>query len=78
MTAAMPSLRVIHVLSNQPEWPGEKGTMDVDLLHKYLDGFENPQVFVCGPPAMMTKVVRDLQQCSVPKTRIHFERFALR
>jgi predicted ferric reductase len=78
MTAAMPSLRVIHVLSNQPEWPGEKGTMDVDLLHKYLDGFEKPQVFVCGPPTMMTKVVRDLQQCGVPKTRIHFERFALR
>jgi predicted ferric reductase len=78
MTAVMPSLKVVHVLSNQSEWPGEKGYIDVDLLHKYLDGFENPQVFVCGPPPMMTKVVHALQRCGVPKARIHFERFALR
>jgi predicted ferric reductase len=78
MTAAMPSLRVIHVLSNQPEWPGEKGYMDTELLHNHLDGFENPQIFVCGPPVMMAKVVRALQQVGVPKARTHFERFALR
>ncbi|MGZ6346091.1 MAG: hypothetical protein ACXWNC_00775, partial [Anaerolineales bacterium] len=78
MTAAMPSLRIIHVLSNQPEWPGEKGYVDTGLLRKHLEGFENPQVFVCGPPVMMTKVVRSLQQVGVPKSRIHFERFALR
>jgi NAD(P)H-flavin reductase len=74
----MPSLRIIHVLSNQPEWPGEKGYVDTRLLHTHLDGFENPQVFVCGPPVMMTKVVKALQQVGVPKARIHFERFALR
>jgi predicted ferric reductase len=78
MAVAMPSLRIIHVLSNQPEWPGEKGYVDTRLLHTHLDGFENPQVFVCGPPVMMTKVVRSLQQVGVPKARIHFERFALR
>ncbi len=78
MTAAMPSLRVIHVLSNQPEWPGEKGYVDIGLLHKYLEDFENPQVFVCGPPVMMTKVVKALQHVGVPRESIHFERFALR
>jgi predicted ferric reductase len=78
MAVAMPSLRIIHVLSNQSEWPGEKGYVDTMLLHTLLDGFENPQVFVCGPPVMMTKGVRSLQQVGVPKARIHFERFALR
>jgi predicted ferric reductase len=78
ISAVMPSLRVIHVLSNQPEWPGEQGYVDTEMLHKHLDGFENPQVFVCGPPTMMTKVVKALQQVGVPKARIHFERFALR
>jgi len=78
MTIALPSLHIIHVLSNQPEWPGEKGYVDTQFLRKHLDGFENPQVFVCGPPVMMTKVVRALQQVGVPKERIHFERFALR
>lgn len=78
IAAAMPSLRVIHVLSNQPEWHGKKGYVDTEFLRKHLDGVANPQVFVCGPPVMMTKVVRALQQTGVPKTRIHFERFALR
>jgi predicted ferric reductase len=74
---AMPTLRVVHVLSNQPDWSGEKGYVDVDLLRKYLDGVVNPQVFVCGPPIMMTKVIHALQQLNMPKKRIHFEQFAL-
>ena len=78
MAASRPSLRVVHVLSNQPDWPGEKGYVDLELLRKYLDGFENPQFFVCGPPVMMTKVIRALRQAGVPKMRIHYERFALR
>ncbi len=78
MDAAMPSLRIIHVLSNQPEWPGEKGYVTAGLLRKHLEGIENPQIFVCGPPVMMTKVVGALKQVGVPKERIHFERFALR
>ncbi len=78
MVTDMPALRVVHVLSHQPDWPGEKGYVDGNLLHKYLDGFENPQVFVCGPPVMMTKVIRLLRQFGVPKARIHYERFALR
>lgn len=45
MVVAMPSLRIIHVLSNQPPWPGEKGYVDTRLLHTHLDGFENPQVY---------------------------------
>ena len=78
MAAERPSLRVVHVLSNQPGWPGEKGYLDAEILRKYLEGFENPQVFVCGPPVMMTKVIRALRQIGVPRKRIHFERFALR
>jgi predicted ferric reductase len=78
MTRATPTLRVVHVLSNQADWPGEKGYVDAELLRKYMEGFENPQVFVCGPPVMMTKVIRTLRQSGVPKSRIHYERFALR
>ena len=76
--AVLPSLKVIHVLSNQADWPGEKGYVGTEMLHKYLDGFDKPQVFVCGPPVMMTKVVRALEKISIPKARIHYERFALR
>ncbi len=78
MSAAMPTLRVVHVMSEQKDWPGEKGYIDTPLLQKYLDGFENPEIFVCGPPVMTTKVIRSLRQLGAPKARIHSERFALR
>jgi predicted ferric reductase len=34
-------------------------------------------VFVCGPPAMTTAVVRSLRALSVPRLQVHAERFSL-
>ncbi|MEU6843348.1 ferredoxin reductase family protein [Streptomyces sp. NPDC046716] len=34
-------------------------------------------VFLCGPPPMMTAVLRTLGDLGVPKQQIHFERFSL-
>jgi len=77
MCAAMSSLRVIHVMSNQDDWPGEKGFVTAQRLAKYLNGVTAPQVFVCGPPVMMDKVIPSLVSLGIPKQRIHDERFAL-
>jgi predicted ferric reductase len=78
LVAEMPSLRVVHVMSSQDDWPGEKGYVDAQLLDKYMQDVDNPQAFVCGPPVMMTKVIGALRELGVPKQRIHYERFALR
>jgi predicted ferric reductase len=78
MVAEMPSLRVVHVMSNQDDWPGEKGHVDAKFLDKHIRDVDNPQIFVCGPPVMMTKVIGALRELGVPKQRIHHERFALR
>ena len=78
MVKVLPALHVVHVLSGQPEWKGEKGYVDESVLRKYLVGFDNPQFFVCGPPVMMDKVIKVIRQLGAPKDRIHFERFALR
>jgi predicted ferric reductase len=75
---AMPSLRVVHVMSSQGDWPGEKGYVTTDLLRRHLDGVENAQVYLCGPPIMMRNVIVSLRELGVPKQRIHYERFALR
>ncbi|AKJ09987.1 oxidoreductase [Streptomyces incarnatus] len=34
-------------------------------------------VFLCGPPGMMTAVLRSLADLGVPRRQIHFERFSL-
>ncbi|MGQ9609884.1 MAG: ferredoxin reductase family protein [bacterium] len=72
------SLKVIHVMSNQSEWQGEKGYIDSEKLKKYIKDFRNSQFFVCGPPIMMTKVIKALKELGVSNRKIHYERFALR
>ena len=77
MAGEMPSLNVVHIMSRQDDWPGEKGYMDKGKLKKYISNFESSQVFLCGPPVMMTKIVEMLRDLGVSKRRMHYERFAL-
>lgn len=72
------SLKVVHVMSMQEDWAGEKGYVDEPRLKRLLDGVDNPQVFVCGPPVMMRLVMRALRGVGIPRGHIHSERFSLR
>lgn len=78
MASEMQSFKVVHVMSNQNDWLGEKGFIDAEKIKRYVSDFRETQFFVCGPPAMMKNVIRDLKQLGVPKNHIHYERFALR
>lgn len=78
MEPEMPSLKVVHVLSRQEGWPGERGNIDAEVLQRYVDNFQASQFFICGPPPMMRAVERTLRELGSPKNRIHYERFALR
>ena len=78
LAATWPSLKVVHVLSRQNSWPGERGHIDGKKLRKYIGDFEIPHFFICGPPPMMKDVERTLRSFGVPGKRIRTERFALR
>jgi predicted ferric reductase len=78
MQQDMPFFKVIHVLSRQDDWPGEKGHVDAETLRKYVKDFSVPHFFVCGPVPMMQSIVSTLRNLGVPGSRIHTERFALR
>jgi ferredoxin-NADP reductase len=78
MATEMASLKVLHILTRQDDWPGEKGRMNADKLKKHVGDFGKGEFFVCGPPPMMTDVQKTLSILGVPKRRIHMERFALR
>lgn len=77
MASDLASLRIVHVLSRQQDWPGERGYVDADLLQRYME-VRDPQVFLCGPPAMTKGVIRALRELGIPRSRIHYERFTLR
>jgi predicted ferric reductase len=78
MTSEMPSLKVLHILSRQEDWTGEKGRIDVDKLKKHVGDFKKGAFFLCGPPPMMRDLQKTLSDLGVPKKHIHTERFALR
>jgi predicted ferric reductase len=78
MAEEMPSLRVVHVMSRQPDWPGERGYVDADLLNRQVSNLESAQFFICGPPVMMALVRGALRKLGVARQNIHYEQFALR
>lgn len=77
MVKDLPALKVVHVLSRQDDWPGEKGHVDTERLRKHLKDFTTPRFFVCGPVPMMRSVKSTLRRLGTPGNRIHMERFAL-
>jgi predicted ferric reductase len=74
-----PRLSVVHVLAKADDnWKGERGYVNAALIGKYVPGHLAEKVFyICGPPPMMTVLVRSLYEMGVPSRNIRFERFAL-
>ncbi len=66
-------VKVIHVLSDEPEWTGEKGFLTKELIGKYSDG--DVSYFVCGPQAMYRFVAGQLAEMGVKRRRIRREVF---
>ncbi|MFP4250913.1 MAG: ferric reductase-like transmembrane domain-containing protein, partial [Armatimonadota bacterium] len=72
------NLRVVHVLSEQPEYDGETGYVDADLLGRVLNGeVSDADVYLCGPPPMMDLVEDALRELGFDGSAIHSERFEL-
>jgi predicted ferric reductase len=75
--AAMPSLRIVHVMSRQEDFEGERGFITRELIERHVPDIRSRQVFLCGPPVMMRAVRPAVESIGVPKQRLHFERFAI-
>jgi len=78
--ANMPEhVRIVHVLSDAtPDWQGERGFVTEETIKRHAgETLTEAHVYLCGPPPMMSKVVRILKSMGVSAARIHYERFAL-
>lgn len=72
------SLKVINVLSHQPDYFGEKGFVTSDLIKKYLgEDFNKSCYFICGPLPMIKMVSKDLKNSGISTDRIFSEEFSL-
>lgn len=73
----MPGFKVVLVMSDQPDWQGEKGHLKGQMILSYIKNIENKEFFICGPPAMSRATFFELKQLNVPPSRIHRELFEL-
>lgn len=71
---ACDKVHIVHVLSgDNPDWTGDKGFLNADLIKKY--SAEDTTYFVCGPQVMYDFVRGELAKLNVPKRRIRYEVF---
>jgi len=77
LIAALPDLKVHHVLSRQPDYDGLTGHVDKTLLLRLIPNpTRNTHVMLCGPIAMMKSVRKEIRKAGIPRSRIHTERFS--
>ena len=70
--AACPEkIHVVHVMSDDPEWDGEKGFVTADVIRKYSP--EDPTYFFCGPPVMYFLIEKVMKEMNVPKRRFRHD-----
>jgi predicted ferric reductase len=69
--------RIVHAISDPPpDWDGERGRLDADMLRRHLpDGATRWQYFICGPNPLMDAMEDALLDLDVVPDRIHTERF---
>ncbi len=66
-----PTLRVIPVVSGDPDFDGERGRVSEALGHG--EDLTDPEVYVAGPAPMVARTVENLRARGVPLERIHHD-----
>jgi predicted ferric reductase len=71
------NLRVVHVLTDPPPgWQGETGFIDAPLLGRHLPSdLRRTELFLCGPPPMLTAAIAGLERFGVAPADVHAEQF---
>lgn len=65
------AVKVVHVLSGDPDWQGEKGFISREIIEKYST--PDSTFMFCGPLAMFNFVSKALDEMGVPKRRFRHD-----
>lgn len=67
-------IHVVHVMSDDPEWEGEKGFVTKEIMEKY--SVPDMTYFFCGPLPMYNMVRKNLEEMGVPARRFRHDAIA--
>jgi ferredoxin-NADP reductase len=68
---------VLHVVAGDHATDEGRHLLAPEHLLELVPDLAERDVYVCGPPAMTQAITRNVRAASVPRRRIHTERFAL-
>jgi predicted ferric reductase len=71
--AAARGATVYYLVGSRAEIGGDP--LSPKMLRSLVPGLDQQEVYVCGPPGMITAAVEALRSAGVPRRRIHFESF---
>ena len=69
------NIKVIHVISGNYKWVGEKGFINKEIIKKYSP--KDCTYFICGPKVMYDSVIKEIAQLNVDLRRIRAESFPI-
>jgi len=75
MDHAMPEFRLVLTMSRDPDWPGEKRTIDAQFIRDYVPDPNSRFFMIAGPPAMGEGMAKVLAQVGVDGKNVQVERF---
>ena len=68
--------RVEYVVGDHRD-PANRDLLSPSHLRELVPDIDQRDVYVCGPPGMVDRIVPDLHLAGVPRRHLHVERFAL-
>ncbi len=77
LTIKYKSLKVVHILTDETKWKGEKGRLDTEKLTRLVPDLSSREVYICGPAAMIKDLTQICHQLGVSKGALHSELFEL-
>jgi NAD(P)H-flavin reductase len=66
---------VFTVSQASPDWKGETGSIDTDMIKRYLPDYKENMFYTCGPPAMVEAMERLIESLGLPKEKLKRELF---
>jgi predicted ferric reductase len=66
----------IGVLSDEKREGYEHGFVTPERIGKLCPDFRSRDVYLCGPPIMLTTLTRALLEAGLPREQLHYERFS--
>ena len=71
------NIRAVFVMTDDPEWEGERRRVDADVLRDHLEGELGDYVYIAaGPPGMVEAMEGLLKSVGVPEEQVIVQRFA--